>query len=769
MGLRFASPIILMPLVAVAVLVTGCQQDSTAQQTGTVPATIPTWTPSPSPTPTPRFETTHQEETFSPCSPSFVYPDVTFHQHFVDWAKDDSYLVFDLEDTVWTVDMEATGLRQVADAYPGSRTGFPGEGRLNYGYHADGTPASSRIVYATCEYSIERNLFYEIATVNVDGTGRQRLTTTKSFENYPVWSPDGTRIAYIASFSYMYNTPGHYLPRGGDLYTMAADGSDQQRLRLEARGGASLHPPVWSPDGQRLALVFNEQYGDGHRTVLYTIGLDGSDPRRIGETTGLPGWSPDSQEIAFASDDGDETGIYMARADGGGLQQVVEGFAASQVSWSPNGSELLFISDGAYVVGLDGSDLRRVGFGNWPVRAAWSTDGSKIAVYYPGELLVTLDRDGTDLRVLVEGDGRSLHVLSQPREDTPIDLAACSRGFVVPEPEANPGLVEDCATLLGLRDTLAGSGRLAWDTDTPISEWQGVVVGGSPLRVRELVLVDTGLTGTLPPALGGLAALRTLNISTWKGDPAPNRLSGSIPPELGSLTELEGLNLYSNSLSGQIPPELANLPQLQDLWLADNSLSGRIPPELGNLPQLQILWLADNSLGGSIPLEPGGFAKLEVLIVGNNNLGGSIPIELSRLARLRVLDLSGNLFIGGIPPELGRLSNLGRLNLSGNRLGGDIPPELGSLKVLHHLDLSFTGLTGSIPPELGRLAVLRTLNLEGNELSGSIPPEMHGLLNVDTLMLVPNDLSGCVPAELPEIWVGQSQLPRCKSRATVSP
>ena len=356
MGLRFASPIILVLLLAVAVSVAGCQQDSATRPSSSGPTKSTTGTPSPthhsdptpSPMPTPRFETSNVEETFSPCGPSFIYTDVTFHQHFVHWAKDDSHLVFDLRDTVWTVGVDGTGLRQVADAYPGSRTGFPGGGELYYGYYAHGTPASSRIVYATCEYSIERDLFHEIATVNVDGTGRQRLTTSKSFENYPVWSPDGTRIAYIASFADLHNTPGHYRQDYGYLYTMAADGSDQQRLRLKARGGASLHPPVWSPDGQRLALIFNEEDGEAYRKVVYTLRSDGSEPRRIGETTGLPGWSPDSQEIAFARDDGDETGIYTARADGGGLQQVLEGFAASQVSWSPNGSELLFVSDGGH-------------------------------------------------------------------------------------------------------------------------------------------------------------------------------------------------------------------------------------------------------------------------------------------------------------------------------------------------------------------------------------------------------------------------------------
>ena len=499
---------------------------------------------------------------------------------------------------------------------------------------------------------------------------------------------------------------------------MAADGSDQQRLRLEARGGASLHPPIWSPDSQRLALVFNEQYGDAYRKVLYTIGVDGSEPRRIGESTGLPGWSPDSQEIAFARDDGDETGIYRARADGGGLQQVIEGFAASQVSWSPNGSELLFVSDGrVHVVGIDGSNMRGVGSGK---AAAWSSDGSRIAAYYPGELLVTMDRNGTDLRVLLEGNGRTLR-LSSASPKAPVDLAACSNGLVIPEPDENPGLVGDCEVLLGLRDTLAGQVRLVWNEETPIAEWQGIALGGSPPRVHELELRDSGLTGILPPELGLLEELRKLDLATRRGEPRPNRLTGLIPPELGQLRKLEDLNLASNSLSGPIPPELGQLDNLRWLFLDGNSLIG------------------------------------------------GMPTELAGLSRLVVLDLEYNLLTGTIPSELGNLSSLGALRLSGNRLSGPIPPELGGIRGLHELSLSGNRLSGKIPAELGNLGSLHTLYLDGNLLSGDIPAEMRGHGSLKDLMLIPNNLSGCVPAGVPDIWVGQSGLPRCDSSEAGSP
>ena len=72
----------------------------------------------------------------------------------------------------------------------------------------------------------------------------------------------------------------------------------------------------------------------------------------------------------------------------------------------------------------------------------------------------------------------------------------------------NFGLMSDCDTLLTARDTLAGTASLNWVADTPITQWDGVIVGGTPKRVRRLSLEDGGLTGGIPKELGNLANLR---------------------------------------------------------------------------------------------------------------------------------------------------------------------------------------------------------------------------------------------------------------------
>ena len=85
----------------------------------------------------------------------------------------------------------------------------------------------------------------------------------------------------------------------------------------------------------------------------------------------------------------------------------------------------------------------------------------------------------------------------------------------------NPGLVADCDVLLEARDTLAGSATLNWSANTPIADWDGVRLDGTPLRVVRLDLREMGLTGSIPDTLGSLSSLAYLNLRS-------NQLSGSV-------------------------------------------------------------------------------------------------------------------------------------------------------------------------------------------------------------------------------------------------
>jgi len=218
----------------------------------------------------------------------------------------------------------------------------------------------------------------------------------------------------------------------------------------------------------------------------------------------------------------------------------------------------------------------------------------------------------------------------------------CAENGAVPDGSANAGLVNDCFTLLKAKDKLRGSAALNWSTDIAMSQWNGLTLGGSPLRVTELDLRRRELDGAIPRRLNSLEQLTRLDLSE-------NFLQGEIPARLGRLANLQRLHLGTNKLEGRIPGELGNLSNLEYLNIERNELNGRIPPELKGLSSLQQLRLNNNKLGGRISSELGELSNLQTLRLDFNRLMGHIPEELGDMAKLRTLSLENNRMSGRIP------------------------------------------------------------------------------------------------------------------------
>ena len=299
-----------------------------------------------------------------------------------------------------------------------------------------------------------------------------------------------------------------------------------------------------------------------------------------------------------------------------------------------------------------------------------------------------------------------------------------------------PGEVarSDIQALLAARDKLAGDSTLNWSDAVPVVGWDGVTIGGSPMRVTRLSLRQRRLSGTIPPELSKLTELSSLDLNG-------NRLTGEIPADLGRLSKLAALHLHDNRLQGRIPPELGQLTNLGQLFLYGNRLEGTIPSELGNLSNLEALLLYSNRLSGEIPAALGQLSELSTLNLRNNRLSGPIPPELARLSKLEGLFLHNNLLNGRIPRELGKLSSLGSLWLSSNQLSGEIPIELGDLTGLTQLNLHSNRLSGEIPSELGKLAGgLQHLRLGNNQFTRCVPSELAAVAGSDLGQL---DLPTC--------------------------
>src|SRR6267378_2701777 len=152
---------------------------------------------------------------------------------------------------------------------------------------------------------------HEIFVMGEDGSGVTQLTQPAiSHDDDPVWSPDGTRIAFRSTRESPYY----------DIYVMNADGTGVTQL---TNAPGSDITPTWAPACDRLAFVTNR---DGNYEI-YVMDPDGTGETRLTNDPGrdgTPAWSPDGSRIVFTSDRAGRDDIYVMDSDGSNLSRFTD-------------------------------------------------------------------------------------------------------------------------------------------------------------------------------------------------------------------------------------------------------------------------------------------------------------------------------------------------------------------------------------------------------------------------------------------------------------
>lgn len=171
---------------------------------------------------------------------------------------------------------------------------------------------------------------YELRISDADGMNAQTALASREPIISPVWSPDGSQIAYV---SFEAKKPIVY------VHTLS---TGMRRVVANFRGSNSA--PTWSPDGQRLAVTLTK---DG-QSQIYLINADGSGVRRLMSSPSIdtePSWSADGSVIYFTSDRGGSPQIYRVSAGGGDVQRITfEGTYNVTPRPSPDGKSLAYIT-----------------------------------------------------------------------------------------------------------------------------------------------------------------------------------------------------------------------------------------------------------------------------------------------------------------------------------------------------------------------------------------------------------------------------------------
>jgi TolB protein len=256
----------------------------------------------------------------------------------------------------------------------------------------------------------------QVFTIEPNGSGLRQVTHVPSHDpgaENPVWSPDGTTIAFDAAAG-----------KGVNIFTLS-HGTHPAPLPLSV--GAFNGDPAYSADGTQIS--FDQDTGPAAPTVhgIFIADADGSDPRRV--TTGIrtthafdtqSQWSPDGKRLVFMSvKNGKQAAVFVVNIDGTGLKRLTPwSLDAGNPDWSPDGREILFNPywdphpgkfSNIFSMRPDGSHrtlLTHARPGVQSFAPAWSPDGTKIVFdrFTPigkqnGRLdLFTMSRDGTRVR-----------------------------------------------------------------------------------------------------------------------------------------------------------------------------------------------------------------------------------------------------------------------------------------------------------------------------------------------------------------------------------
>jgi TolB protein len=237
------------------------------------------------------------------------------YDHQPDWSSDGKWIVYAKYDKsaieLWVLDLETKKAYALTkDSAVNVEPRFSPDGR--------------RLAFVSTSYNgrfhIFAGRFEDGALLDLQRlTGENRSALPRYYysafdhEISPTWSPDGSELLFVSNRGHIYGT--------GGLWRMKAEpGAEAREIHFEETSWKAR--PGFSPDGKR--IVYASYLGQAWHQ-LWVMPAQGGDPFPLsyGDFDNInPRWSPDGEKIAFVSNRGGNTSLWLQQVPGGSQQQL---------------------------------------------------------------------------------------------------------------------------------------------------------------------------------------------------------------------------------------------------------------------------------------------------------------------------------------------------------------------------------------------------------------------------------------------------------------
>ncbi len=237
------------------------------------------------------------------------------------------------------------------------------------------SPDQTQLLYSLADQVVPGDLWLR----NIAQGVSQRFARGPFSAYSPLWSPDGTTVAFTA------------YPEDR-LYERKTASEKEEPLRVT---GTNTYASSWSADGKLLAFT---QMGVTTKDDLWLLPLEGDRKPRLFKKTPYSERSgqisPDGRWMLFSADPSDKMEIFIESIAPGGAPRQISVDGGISPHWRADGRELYFISD-------------------FKVMAVDVKAGPGLTFGAPHDLFreTTLIRDGQGIAYQPSRDGRQFLVL----------------------------------------------------------------------------------------------------------------------------------------------------------------------------------------------------------------------------------------------------------------------------------------------------------------------------------------------------------------------